>query len=51
VSKTTAIPDRPGRWGFIGREANEEIAKLYIRHRVPDVMRKPGDANPVRYAV
>lgn len=41
---------REGRWGFIGREAPEEIAKLYLRRRLPDSMRKRGAANPVRYA-
>ena len=42
--------DRPGRWGFIGREAPPEIANLYLRHRLPDYMRKRGAANPIRYA-
>ena len=40
----------PGRYGFVGREAPDEIAKLYFRKRVPDSMRQPGAANPVRYA-
>jgi hypothetical protein len=44
------LADRPGRWGFIGREAPASIARLYLRHRVPASMRKPGAANPVRYA-
>lgn len=39
-----------GRYGFIGAEAPDEIAKLYLRKRVPDSMRKSGAANPVRYA-
>jgi hypothetical protein len=43
--------DRPRRWGFIGREAPEEISKLYLRRRLPDRMRKRGAANPVRYAM
>lgn len=38
-----------GRWGFIGKEADEKIARLYLRHRIPDSMRKRGAANPVRY--
>ncbi len=42
--------ERVGRWGFIGREAPEGIARQYLRHRLPDWMRKPGAANPVRYA-
>jgi hypothetical protein len=42
--------DRPGRWGFIGQEAPEEIKRLYLRKRIPDSMRKRGAANPVKYA-
>ena len=42
--------ERPGRWGFVGREASEDIAKQYLRHRLPDAMRKRGAANPVRYS-
>lgn len=45
---TTA--DRTGRWGFIGHEAPENIARLYLRRRLPDSMRKRGAANPIRYA-
>jgi uncharacterized protein len=41
--------DLPGRLGFIGKEAPENIAKLYLRRRVPEEMRKRGAANPVRY--
>jgi hypothetical protein len=40
--------DRPGRWGFIGHEAPQDIGKLYHRHRLPDAMRKRGAANPIR---
>jgi len=47
------FPEAPanlsGRWGFIGKEAPEKIAKLYVRHRVPEEMRRRGAANPVRY--
>lgn len=42
--------DRPGRWGFIGEEAPDDIKKLYLRTRLPDSMRKKGAANPVRYS-
>lgn len=38
------------RWGFIGHKAPEQIAKLYLRRRVPDTMRKRGAANPIRYS-
>jgi len=41
--------DIPGRIGFVGREAPEEIAKLYVGKRVPNKYRKRGAANPVRY--
>jgi hypothetical protein len=43
-------PDWPGRWGFDGQEAPEAIRDLYLRHRLPDRMRKRGSANPIRYA-
>ena len=39
----------PGRFGFVGREAPDEIGKLYIRKRVPDEYRKRGAANPIKY--
>ncbi len=40
---------REGRWGFEGREAPDDIQKIYLRHRLPDEMRKRGAANPVKY--
>lgn len=46
----SASQDHPGRWGFIGSEAPEEIRKHYLRKRVPDAMRKRGAANPIKYA-
>ena len=42
--------DIPGRWGFVGKEAPDEIKKLYLRKRLPDSMRKKGDASPFRYS-
>lgn len=52
-ANTTNFPgtdaDRPGRWGFVGHEAPEEVSKQYLWRRVPDSMRKRGAANPVRY--
>ncbi len=42
--------DRTGRWGFLGHEAPEAVANLYLRRRLPDHMRKRGAANPIRYA-
>jgi uncharacterized protein len=44
------LAERPGRSGFVGGEAPEKIAKLYLRKRVPSSMRKKGAANPVKYA-
>lgn len=43
--------DQPGRWGFVGHDAPEEVAKLYLRRRVPESLRKRGAANPVRYVL
>src|SRR5262249_43379244 len=39
----------PGRYGFIGREADESIKNRYVGKRVPDDYRKRGAANPVKY--
>jgi len=43
------LEDRPKRWGFLGHEAPAEIRDQYIRHRLPDSLRRRGAANPVRY--
>jgi uncharacterized protein len=37
------------RFGFVGREAPEDIKKLYVGKRVPDEYRKRGAANPIKY--
>lgn len=42
-------PESPGRLGFIGREAPDEIKRLYMNKRVPDEYRQHGAANPIRY--
>jgi len=42
--------ERPGRIGFFGSEADEEIRKIYIGKRMPDSLRKKGAANPIRYS-
>jgi len=39
----------PGRFGFEGEEAPEDIKILYLGKRVPDDFRKPGTANPIKY--
>ena len=40
----------PGRYGFIGEEAEDSIKQMYIRKRVPDKYRKKGAANPIKYS-
>lgn len=39
----------PGRYGFIGEEAPEDMKKLYVEKRVPDEYRKRGAANRIKY--
>lgn len=51
-AKTSNFPGResaPGRFGFEGEEAPDDIKKLYVGKRVPDEYRKPGAANPIKY--
>lgn len=38
-----------GRFGFIGREAEDSIKKLYMRKRIPEIFRQKGAANPIKY--
>jgi hypothetical protein len=48
----TNFPGReemPGRLGFVGREAPNDIKELYLNKRVPDEYRKRGAANPIKY--
>ncbi len=40
---------RPGRIGFIGSTASEDVRSRYIGKRIPDRFRRRGSANPVRY--
>jgi hypothetical protein len=42
-------PAMPGRFGFLGREAPDNIKRLYVGKRVPDEYRKRGAANPIKY--
>jgi uncharacterized protein len=42
--------DSPGRFGFNGREASDDILGLYVSKRVPDEYRKRGASNPIKYA-
>jgi len=51
-AKTSNFPGResaPGRFGFEGEEAPDDIKKLYVGKRLPDEYRKPGAANPIKY--
>ncbi|MFN0070577.1 MAG: LEM-3-like GIY-YIG domain-containing protein [Chloroflexota bacterium] len=41
--------DEPGRLGFVGRDAPEEMQRLYVGKRVPDELRRRGAANPIKY--
>jgi hypothetical protein len=46
------FPDRepmPDRFAFIGDEAGPELRQKYVGKRVPDVFRKRGASNPVKY--
>ena len=38
-----------GRSGFQGREAPDNVRKLYVNKRVPKRLRKRGAAGPIRY--
>ncbi|EKU84402.1 MULTISPECIES: hypothetical protein [Massilia] len=53
LSATTAnFPGResePTRFGFVGREASDQVKALYVNKRIPDRYRKRGAASPVRY--
>ncbi len=43
-------PDEDGtRYEFDGREADDNVRRMYINTRIPSRLRKPGAANPVRY--
>jgi uncharacterized protein len=42
--------DKPaGRFGFEGKQAPEDIKRLYVGKRLPDEYRRPGAANPIKY--
>jgi uncharacterized protein len=43
------MPAHEDRWGFVGREAPEDIQKLYLHKRLPDELRAKGSQNPIRY--
>lgn len=37
------------RYGFSGEEAPKEVLDRYLYKRIPDVYRKKGASNPIRY--
>lgn len=39
----------PGRFGFIGKDAPEDIQALYSGARTPDSYRKRSASNPIKY--
>ena len=39
----------PGRWGFVGEEAEAEVWDYYVRKRVPARYRRRGIQSPVLY--
>ncbi len=41
--------DRDGRYGFVGKEAEDAIKQLYMHKRIPEKFRQKGAANPIKY--
>lgn len=41
--------DIPGRFGFVGREADASIQTLYVGKRIPEKFRKKNASNPIKY--
>lgn len=41
--------DIPGKWGFVGKEAEDEVQNLYVGKRVPARFKKKGAKAPFRY--
>ncbi|MGH7133837.1 MAG: LEM-3-like GIY-YIG domain-containing protein [Phycisphaerales bacterium] len=42
--------DVPGRYGFNGHDAPEDMQREYVGKSIPDEYRKRGAANPIKYA-
>lgn len=40
----------PGRLGFKGKQAPDDIVSKYVGKKIPDDFRKPGASNPIRYS-
>lgn len=43
--------DAPGRYGFNGHDAPDDIQLAYVGKRIPDEYRKRGAANPIKYVL
>ena len=43
------VGDLPGRFGFIGKEAEPKVWDKYVGKLVPEQFRRRGAANPIRY--
>lgn len=43
------LSSRVGRYAFSGSRAPEEVCKLYCGKKIPDVYRKKGASNPIKY--
>lgn len=41
--------DIEGRFGFVGKEAEDSIKQLYMRKRIPEKFRQKGASNPIKY--
>jgi hypothetical protein len=41
--------DVPGRLGFIGKDAPKDVCEMYVGRQVPEVYRKRGASNPIKY--
>ncbi|MFW1748385.1 hypothetical protein ACG93R_07945 [Acinetobacter guillouiae] len=41
---------RNNRYGFIGKEASPELQQYYLGKRIPEIYRKKGASNPVKYS-
>ena len=48
-SNFPGFSELPGRWGFVGRLAPDEIREKYRQRKLPDSLRRKGAANPIRY--
>ncbi len=51
LNESQDVPtNRKQRYGFIGKEASQDLQNLYLSKRIPDTYRKKGASNPVKYS-